>query len=460
MSSNLNSKPPAGLAKYLSRVVWSEGMYLGSHHFQVQRQSFEDTIQFLSSNLWFAAYGLISYSLDGDALRNGTIALSHARGIFPDGLVFDMPESDPLPPSLPVRDAFLPTQESMLVLLCVPLYYPGGANCALAQGNTRYVSEAHALADENSGGDARSVQLGRKNIQFVFDGAALETFSSIPIARIIRDGSGNYVYDPSFIPPCVQIGASERLLMILRRLIEILDEKSATLSPFGRGASKFQAGFSSSEVASFWFAHTVNSSLGILRHLYQTERGHPEQVYAEMARLAGALCTFGMDSHPQSLPSYDHVHLDRCFRALDEHIRAHLELVVPTNCVVVPLNPSGRYTFVGEIQDQRCVGRARWILAMQSDAGELDIISRVPRQVKMCSSELLPELVKTSLPGLGLTHLPIPPSAVAPKVEYQYFGVSRSGSAWEDIVRSRKVGLYVPGDFPNPQVELFVILES
>src|ERR1041385_4736982 len=81
----------------LSRVVWSEGMYLGPHHFQVQSRYFEDSTQFATSSLWFAPYGVAGCELDADALQNGTLSVLHARGIFPDGLAFEMPECDPLP---------------------------------------------------------------------------------------------------------------------------------------------------------------------------------------------------------------------------------------------------------------------------------------------------------------------------------------------------------------------------
>src|SRR5579872_7083230 len=103
--------------KLLSRVVWSDGMYLGPHHFQVQSRYFEDSIQFATSSLWFAAYGLTGVELDAEALRNGTVSLIHARGIFPDGLPFNMPESDPLPGPRAVADHFPPTRDALLVAL-------------------------------------------------------------------------------------------------------------------------------------------------------------------------------------------------------------------------------------------------------------------------------------------------------------------------------------------------------
>jgi type VI secretion system protein ImpJ len=406
----------------------------------------------------------VGQELDAEALRNGSVALVHARGLFPDGLAFNMPESDPVPPQRDIGDHFPPVRESITLYLAVPPLKEKGPNCALVEGAdldlARYRADVYNLPDEITGRDEKPVHLGRKQIRFLFESENLDGYVSLPIARIMRDGAGHYIYDPSFIPPCLQISASERLMLIGRRLIEILDEKSSTLSRARRTPSRFQAGFSSDDIAAFWFVHTVNASLSVLRHVCVTGRGHPEQLYVEMSRLAGALCTFGLDSHPQTLPRYDHLHLGECFHLLDQHIRTHLELVIPTSFILIPLKQTSRYFYEGEIKDQRCLGKAQWIFAINSGVGEAELASRTPRLVKVCSAELMPELVKTALPGLALTHLSVPPSAVAPRVEYQYFGISKVGSCWEHIVETRRVGVYVPGDLPNPEIELVVLPAS
>ncbi len=459
--------------KNLSRVVWSEGMYLGPHHFQAQNRYFEDLIHFTCGSMWHAPYGLVGAELDAEALRNGSVAVVHARGVFPDGLAFHMPESDKPPEPKAMGDLFPPTREFVKVFLALPPRIPDGANCTIPaeqdQGvlspkvngsPTRYVAESRFLHDENTGRDEKKVQGGRKAIRLMVETEETEGMVLLPVARIMRDGAGHFVYDPAFIPPVLQIQASERIMMYGRRLVEILDEKAATFFRGRGGGVKFHAGFSSQEIAGFWFLHTVNSSLSTLRHLLLSKRGHPEELYMEMARLAGALCTFGLDSHPRTLPLYDHDNLDLCFQALDDHLRKHLEVVVPSNCVQIPLTLVGRYTYQGEVRDQRCLGSARWILAVKSDIGEIDIISRAPRLVKVCSSKFLPELVKTALPGLVLTHLPVPPSAIAPRVDHQYFGVNRAGSCWEHIVETRRVGVHVPGELPNAEIELLVVLDG
>jgi type VI secretion system protein ImpJ len=414
--------------------------------------------------LWFAPYGVISCKLDSEALLNGMLSLVHARGLFPDGLAFQMPDADAVPPVLNINDLFSATRESLIVQLAVPARRPEGPNCALdsepSPVELRFRAEMLTLPDENTGRDEKQIQVGRKNIRFVVDGQDTQGLVTLPVARVLRDGSGRFIFDSSYIPPCLQISASERLLVIARTLVDILDEKSASLSRARRATAQGRAGYSSEEIASFWFVHTVNESLSVLRHLSVSERGHPEQLYLEMSRLAGALCTFGLESHPETLPAYNHDDLEKCFGPLNQHIRAHLELVVPSNCVQIPLVAAGRNFRNGDVLDQRCLDRARWILAVRAETGEAEIIAKTPRLVKVCSKDLLPELVKTALPGLGLVHLPIPPSAIAPKVEFQYFGLSRTGSCWEHIVQTRKVGVYIPDDLPGVELELLVVLES
>ncbi len=51
-----------------------------------------------------------------------------------------------------------------------------------------------------------------------------------------------------------------------------------------------------------------------------------------------------------------------------------------------------------------------------------------------------------------------PPSAIPVKMNYQYFSLSQAGAAWEAITRARNLAAYVPGDFPNPQLDLIILL--
>ena len=448
-------------------------MYLGPHHFQAQSSYFEGVIHFTGAALWFEPYGFLACELDAEALRNGTVAVVHARGIFPDGMAFQMPECDPLPAARPIADLIPPTRDRVTLSLAIPNHKPTGVNLELngdgpgpaglnqsgLNQSTRFIAEERKVYDENTGQDEKLVRFARKNIRIILDTEPSDGLITLPLARVMRDGSGHFIYDERFIAPCVQISASERLMTLARRLLEIVNEKSMALSATGAGR-KFSAGMSAQQVASFWFLHALNSSLAPLRQICFARHGHPEQLYSELLRLGGALCTFGLDSQPGSLPLYNHLNLEECFEDLDRHIREHLEMLAPSNCVSIALKPAAQYFHQGPITDGRCLGRSRWILGITSPMGEAGLITATSQLLKVCSAKFVGELVKRALPGLALTHLSVPPSAISPRVTSQYFGITKNGPCWDHIMETKDVGIYVPGDIPNAEVELLVILDN
>ena len=104
--------------------------------------------------------------------------------------------------------------------------------------------------------------------------------------------------------------------------------------------------------------------------------------------------------------------------------------------------------------------RALWIASIASNIGEAELITGTPALVKICSAKFVPELVKRALPGMRLTHVPSPPAALAPRIRNQYFSINRSGPCWDHLQETRRVGIYIPGDIPQPELELLVLLDS
>lgn len=448
--------------KQLSRVVWNEGMHLAQHHFQAQSRYFEDSIQFALANLFFAPHGVAGCELDAAALRNGTVSLVHARGVMPDGLPFDIPSSDAAPPPLPVADAFLPTDESHLVYLTIPAFRPNGANCQLngnghTSGQMRYVAEAAVLTDTTTGRDEKPVSLGRKNFRLTLKQHQGDDVVALPIARVRRSGTGHFIYDPEYIPACLHVGASGRLVELLQRLVEILDAKSESMA---RGRVGGIGEFAQQEVASFWLLHAINASLPPLRHALQSKRVHPEQLFVEMSRLAGALCTFALESHPRSLPAYEHEMLDHCFSELDRHIRAHLELITPSGRITIPLTQEVPTFYTAAVSDPRAFGPSRWILGIRTPIEGAQVAHKFPHLAKVCARRFIAELVKRAMPGAPLQHLPVPPSAISPRSDWQYFAIEKTGRAWDTVAATREIGVYIPGVFPDAQAELSVLVES
>ena len=97
-------------------------------------------------------------------------------------------------------------------------------------------------------------------------------------------------------------------------------------------------------------------------------------------------------------------------------------------------------------------------LAIQAEMNEAELINKTPQLIKVCSATHIEHLVRQALPGLTLTHVARPPSSIPIKMNSQYFSLNQAGGPWEAVLRSRNLAAYVPGDFPNPQLELVILL--
>jgi type VI secretion system protein ImpJ len=445
--------------KNLERVVWSKGMFLSPHHFQAQDNFFEDLLNFRSGVSTNCGWGLTDLAIDQESLSNGTFSLRNCRGVFPDGLSFHLPDSDPTPESRDIEPYFPPTEQNLDVFLVLPEQQTSGRNVALTktESSSRYVARTAKVIDQISGSEEKPVQFCAKNFRIVFGTEVLDGLSFIRIARITRNGAGAYIPAPRFIPPALSLEASEYLLVMARRLVELLSAKVLSIAGQRKQKSKSQADFSAGDVGGFWLLHTINTYLPKLKHLWIQRRRHPEELYVTMLMLAGALTTFALNAEARSLPDYDHNDLGACFTALDEKIRELLETAIPTRCIVVPLHLEEKSTWAGAIADMQLFHQTQFVLSVGAKMGVDDLIKQVPRLIKVSPPTELQRLVRNALPGITLRHLAIPPDGVAAKLDRQYFALNQTGILWEGLTRERQVRVFVPEEIANPDFELLVV---
>ena len=446
--------------KRLQPVIWMKGTFLSPQYLQMQDRFIESSLQFQLDSLAYAGYGFRTLQINQEALSSGYMTISEASGMFPDGLLFDIPDADQAPSPKPLQGAFDQDQKTCDIYLAIPHYREKGLNVSMArtQADTRYLSEVAMLRDENTGLSEKPVQVARKNFRILVEGESLQHSSSLRVCRIKKTPAGTYDLDHEFSPPLLDFRANPRITGICRQLVEILSAKSAQLAGTRRQKNLSLAEFGTADIANFWLLYTINSIFPVLQHLYETRHGHPERLFSAMLQLAGSLTTFSKEIHPRDMPRYDHDELGPCFHKLDETIRYLLETVVPSNFISLPLKLTQTSIYSTPLEDDKYMQNTRMFLAINTEAPEDQVISGGPYLLKVCSAPHIDHLVKNALPGLALTHVPRPPSAIPVKVNYQYFSITQSGNCWEAITRTRSFATYCPGEFPNPQMELLILL--
>jgi type VI secretion system protein ImpJ len=446
--------------KRLEPVIWAKGTFLTPQHLQLQDRFLENMLQFHLDALAFRPWGFRQLQVNQELLAAGTFALSSASGIFPDGLLFDIPNSDPAPMPKPLAELFGPDDAEIPVYLAIPQYRERGLNVSppLRQADTRYRAEVETFKDENTGASERPVQVARKNFRLLVEGESREGASALRVASVRRTPSGTFQLNPRFVPPLLDFTASDYVVSIARRLVEILSARSSMLSGTRRQKNQTLADFTTADIANFWLLYTINNYFPLLRHLFETRAGHPEELYSAMLSLAGALTTFSLKIHPRDLPLYDHEDLGACFTDLDEKLRLLLETVVPSNFVSLPLKLVQPSIYATSIDQDKYLVNTKLYLAVNAEMNQADLINKTPHLLKVCSANHIEHLVRQALPGVPLTHIATPPSSIPMKLNFQYFSMTQTGLAWEAITRARNLAAYVPGDYPQPQLELIILL--
>jgi type VI secretion system protein ImpJ len=442
------------------KVVWNEGMLLTPHHFQQADNYFEELLASRLSSLASYGWGVLDVRLNQESIANGYVELVRCTAAMPDGLVVNIPDTDPAPDPRPVEGHFDPTAERLDVHLAIPAKRVGAVNFE-ANGaggqRVRYLQTPSVVVDETTGENEQQIAVARGNFRLLFADELREGYITIKIAELERTPTGQVALSETYVPPALSVNASPWLVNLLRQIVEVLITKSTTLGEQRRQRSTSLADFTTSEVAAFWLLHTVNSAVPVLAHLFRTPVVHPERLYTEMAELAGALMTFATDRHPKDVVRYDHTDLYLTFSALAAEIRDLLDTVIPTRCVPIELENVRPSLYVGRVEDDRLLQEAGFYLAVKAQVPESQLITRVPRIIKIASRDTIDAVVGSALPGVTITHASPPPSPIPTRVGFHYFGLDSIGPFWDRIRGSKSVAVYVPDEFPDVKLEMYAV---
>jgi type VI secretion system protein ImpJ len=445
----------------IQKVLWSEGLFLTPHHFQQWDRYHEDVLNFRMRAMNPFSWGAEELQFNDAAIENGIFEVMRCRAILPDGLPIDAPNADTLPPTRSFMEFFPPTAERMDVHLAVPLARPGISSVAINDANekssTRYRPVKSIFADENTGDNERPVMLAAKNVRLLFGDEPLDNQSCLKIAEVRRTFEGKIVLAENYIPPAIHLSAAKPMTDIVRRLLEILAAKSASLAEQRRQKGAGVADFTTADVANFWLLHTVNASIPAMMHFHHVQRIHPEQLYLAMARLAGELMTFVTEGHPSELPKYIHTDLTHTFSELDRRLRQLLETVIPTRCVPIPLERTKESIYIGRIIEEGLPTSAEFFLGVYTKLSEAQILERVPRKSKIASVDTINYLLGQALPGVVLRPVQVPPGPLPVRMGFKYFRLEKIGTYWDTISSSRTICIYFPAEFPELRLELYAI---
>ncbi len=436
-----------------NRVVWSEGLFLRPHHFQQQLRYVESFVEGRCLPLRTHGWGVSELRLDHDLLRIGKIGVSSARGIFPDGTPFNIPEDDPPPTPLEIDEN---VRESR-VYLAVPVRRQSAREIGNGADDelTRYTEREVEVADVCTPGMASAqVTVGALRTKLLLESSERDEYACIPIAQVLEQQSDRHVLlRDEHIPTVTNYRAAPRLAGFVVELQGLLRARGELLagrvSDAGRGAA---------EIADFLLLQVVNRYEPLVAHITQLDGLHPEELYRVLVMMAGELATLTSQSRrPREFPAYRHHDLTATFEPVLAAVREAFATLPRETATPLPLKERRFGIRVAQIPDRTLLQHAAFVLAVRADMPVQELLRRFPATVKIGSVERIRELVNLSLPGIMLRPLPVAPRQIPYHAGFAYFELERASPHWSELETSGGIAIHVGAPFPGLVLEFWAI---
>jgi type VI secretion system protein ImpJ len=439
---------------WTNRVVWQEGMFLRSQHFQQQDRWLEAFVRGRAAALRPHSWGLTQMTLDKDLLGTGRFAVAAAAGVFEDGTPFSLPGETDHPPPFEVPD----NTRGVLVHLALPIRQNGAVEIAAADGSAegRYKAQAFEAYDTHSASpQPAELLVGRLKLRYLLDSEDRAGYLCLPVARIMEVSSDKRVtLDDNWIPPALVCSAVPPLAGLITEFAGMINQRGEALAarvnaPGARGVA---------EVADFMLLQAINRWQALLQHWADAANIHPETLYAAYVEMAAEFATFTeANRRPNAYPGYRHEDLQRSFAPVIADLRRALSSVIEQNAVAIALQERRHGVHVGAILDRGVLRAASFVLSVQADVPTETMRRLFPAQVKIGAVEQIRELVNVALPGIAVRPLPVAPRQIPFYAGASYFELDRNSPHWQQMQTSGGFAIHVSGEFPNLRMELWAI---
>lgn len=436
-------------------VIWSEGLFVKPQHFQQQARAGEHHVNQRVNGISEHLYGFSELELNQEYLSFGKIAIVRARGVMPDGSVFDIPNDQPPPVPLPITDASAVNQT---VYLTLPLRSDAVLEVQWPEtyANARYVTRSEEVRDTHSQeGDYVPMNLAALNLQLALERDDRSAFTGIALCRLLdRRPDGSLLLDASFYPTGLSLNAIPPLKRYLGEIAGLMRERAKNIAE--RIGSPGQAGVA--DVTDFNLLLVLNRLHPLFLHLSRLRRVHPETLYIAFSQACGELVTFTDEGRiPQEYPAYRHDDPRASFRVLEDTLRRALSTVLQPRAVSLPIERQQYGVLTAAVHDRRLYAEADFILAVRARMPLEALRQQFVQQAKVASMERLSELVSLQLPGIPLLPLPVAPRHLPFHAGFTYFQFDRSHPSWQMMRETAGFGFHIAGDYPEMELQFWAI---
>ncbi|UWR28235.1 type VI secretion system baseplate subunit TssK (plasmid) [Sulfitobacter sp. S223] len=438
-----------------NKVVWFEGLFLRTQHFQQQDRHTDWLLRQTLAAQPQSSFGFMNLKLDPVALDTGQIAVETAKGFLPDGTFISVPESTTqlAPVSVTAKT------EAGLVHLAIPSESAGSALIDPAHeepSGTRYRGAIIEARDIIRGGaEATQIEVARLAPKILLPGDETAGYVTMPIARLQGlTADGVISLDPGFLAPALRLEAVDWYGQLLKELVNGMDriaDAHGAMVLGGTGAS----------MENLLILELANSTRPRLAHLADQNNTHPAELYQELAGLAGRMATYGASARRLGdLPAYSHIDPQTSFQALADTLRSlvlSLRHVEPKSRSLRVSNHSENVWTV-RIDNPEIVKNSRIVLRIGGDMSEKMLRKFFVDQATVGAADQFDTLWKSRLTGIPLKPLNSQPREIPYDGDRLCLELDRQSEHWAALQDAPGFVVGVAGKFERaPEIDCYAV---
>ncbi|MDB4990412.1 MAG: hypothetical protein JWN04_5590 [Myxococcaceae bacterium] len=448
-----------------NKPAWTEGTLMLPQHLQQQDRHHTSMLHTRLAGFDPLAWGVLHVELDSRALQTGSVAVTAFEGVLPDGtaLSFGNGRPHPRPKDRALAKFFPPSQRALVVYLALPTEREGVNNYGEGEA-MRFALQNVPVFDASADDRSETLALLSPRPCLLFGGESLDGFVALKLAEITRDARGELSISSSFIPPCLQIGASPVLRARLERLLAAMVGRHRRLTDSRRITNEGRAEFTAADVTRYLQLNALNTAFPTLHYALQNLDVPPRATFLCLAQLAGALATFSAEADmTQPLP-FDFQDLGHTFEFVIGMVERLLEVADAERFVSLSLALHEGSRHFGDFQQVRLDQCERFFVAVESSLPRPLVVQEFTKRAKVASHEDMDIVLSTSVGGVSIAESQKPPTELPVRPNVVYFELPARGADvyWKHILNDRNVVVWLPTalEQSQPSVRLYGTLRS
>lgn len=437
------------------KVVWSEGMFLRTQHFQQQDRHTEDLVKDALGSLPHASFGFRSLVLDNTALEAGLVGILEAEGHFPDGTPISFPSGTA--PIEPVK--ITSGTDAGIVSLAITAEREGAASIDPSHeksSGARLRGELATVRDSVRGGaDAEDIELARLSPKILLSGQETSGYVTLPIANLAGlDADGAVNLEDGFLAPAQIISAVPWYARFAQEVVTGLDRIADAHVGVVIGAT-------GASIENLLILELANAARPRIAHLLAQDRYHPSEFFLELAGLAGQMATFGSSSRRMAeLPDYEHVNPQPAFEALADTLRSLILSLrhVEEKARALKVSRHSENVWTVRIDNPDIVRSNRIVVRVGGDISEALLRKLFVDQATVGAADEFDKLWTSRLPGIPLKPLHSQPREIPYDGDRLCLELDRTSEHWAEMSDAPGFVLGVSGKLERePEIDCYAI---